>query len=44
MGRTARRPESGERDARSKFAEHRLSVLELARELEYVADFCVETP
>ena len=31
MARTAGRAASGQRDARSKLAEHRLSVLELAR-------------
>ena len=40
MARTARRSESGQRDARSKLAEHRLSVLELARELGNVAEAC----
>ena len=38
MARAARRSESGRRDARSKLAEHRLSVLELARELVNVAE------
>ena len=40
MGRTARRSDSGQRDARSKLAEHRLSVLELAGELGNVAEAC----
>ena len=40
MARTTRRSESGQRDARSTRAEHRLSVLELARELGNVAEAC----
>lgn len=40
MARTARRSESGQRDSPSKLAEHRLSVLELARELGNVAEAC----
>ena len=40
MGRTATKSESSKRDARTKLAEHRLSVLELARELGNVAEAC----
>ncbi len=41
MGRTATKVGSGgKRDAASKLAEHRLSVLELARELGNVAEAC----
>ena len=40
MERTARRSDSGQRDARGKLAEHRLSVLGLARELANVAEAC----
>ena len=38
MARTARRSESGKRDASSKLAEHRFSVLEVARELGRVTE------
>ena len=40
MGRTATKSESSKRDAKTKLAEHRLSVLELARELGNVAEAC----
>ena len=40
MGRTTRRSGSGQRDSRIKLAEHRLSVLELARELGNVTEAC----
>ena len=40
MGRSATKSESSKRDARTKLAEHRLSVLELARELGNVAEAC----
>ena len=44
MARAARWSESGRRDGRSKLAEHRLSVLELARELGNVAEACRHQP
>ena len=40
MGRTATKSESSKRDAKTKLVEHRLSVLELARELGNVAGAC----
>ncbi len=40
MGRTSTARKSRPRDAATKVAEHRLSVLELARELGNVAEAC----